>query len=122
MKWSDDNVAEAEIELKNISDKIKDLTKLRVYENNKNIPAAHDLDIYVMRIKKKGFDEKDVITTLSQSERNEYEKFKKEILEVLFKYSANSEDQISLLSPLVDDILNGKISQKDVLKIVKNKK
>ena len=36
-----------------------------MYESNKNIPSAHDLDIYVMRIKKKGFDEKDVITTLS---------------------------------------------------------
>ena len=122
MKWSDDNVTEAEIELKNISDKIKDLTKLRVYESNKNIPSAHDLDIYVMRIKKKGFDEKDVITTLSASERGEYEKFKKEILKILVKYSNNTEDQISLLSPLVDDILNGKVSQKDILKIVKNKK
>ena len=42
--------------------------------------------IYVMRIKKKGFDEKDVITTLSTSERGEYEKFKKEILKILVKY------------------------------------
>ena len=72
----DDNVSEAEIELKNISDKIKDLTKLRVYESIRIFPA-HDLDIYVMRIMKKGFDEKDVITTLSTSERGEYEKFKK---------------------------------------------
>ena len=53
-----------------------------MYESNKNIPSAHDLDIYVMRIKKKGFDEKDVITTLSTSERGEYEKFKKEILKI----------------------------------------
>ena len=75
-----------------------------------------------MRIKKKGFDEKDVITTLSASERGEYEKFKNEILEILVKYSNNTEDQISLLSPLVDDILNGKVSQKDILKIVKKKK
>jgi len=122
MKWSDDNVTESEIELKNISDKIKDLTKLRVYESNKNIASAHDLDIYVMRIKKKGFDEKDVITTLSIKEREEYERFKKEIMDILIKYSSNLEDQISLLSPLVDDILNGKVSQKDVMKIVKNKK
>ena len=41
--------------------------------------------------------------------------------ENLGKILNNTEDQISLLSPLVDDILNGKVSQKDILKIVKNK-
>ncbi len=120
-KWNDENTAEAELALKNISDRIKDLSKLKVYESSNKISSSHDLDIFVMRIKKKGFDEKDVITTLSQSERENYEKFKKEIMQVLFKYSKNSEDQLSLISPLVDDILNGNISKKDLLKLVKDK-
>ena len=78
--------------------------------------------IFVMRVKKKGFEEKDVITTLTKNERANYDKFKKEILQVLFKYSKDSEEQLSLLSPLVDDILNGNVSKKDIIKIVKNEK
>ena len=119
-KWNDENITEVEIELKKVSDKIKDLSKMRVYESSKKISSAHDLDIFVMRIKKKGADEKDIITTLSKSERSNYEKFKKEILQILHKYSKDSEDQLSLLSPLVDDILNGNVSKKDILKIVKD--
>ena len=71
---------------------------------------------------KKGFEEKDVITTLTKNERDNYDKFKKEILQILFKYSKDSEDHLSLLSPLVDDILNGNVSKRDILKIVKDKK
>ena len=93
---------------------------MRVYESSKKISSAHDLDIFVMRIKKKGADEKDIITTLSESERSNYEKFKKEILQILYKYSKDSEDQLSLLSPLVDDILNGNVSTKDILRLVKD--
>ena len=119
-KWNDENITEVEIELKKVSDKIKDLSKMRVYESSKKISSAHDLDNFVMRIKKKGADEKDIITTLSESERSNYEKFKKEILQILFKYSKDSEDQLSLLSPLVDDILNGNISKKDILRLVKD--
>ena len=121
-KWTDENASEAEVELKNISDKIKGLLKLRVYESSNKIDSAHDLDIFVMRIKKKGFEEKDVITTLTKNERDNYDKFKKEILQILFKYSKDSEDHLSLLSPLVDDILNGNVSKRDILKIVKDKK
>jgi len=119
-KWNDENSTEAGVELKNISDKIKDLSKLKVYENRNKISSAHDLDIYVMRVKKKGYDEKDIITTLSESERVDYENFKKDVMKILIKYSRDSEDQLSLISPLVDDILNGNISKKDFIKLVKD--
>lgn len=121
-KWNDENSTEVEVELKNISDKIKDLSKLKVYENRNKISSAHDLDIYVMRIKKKGFEEKDIITTLSESEKSEYKKFKKDALQILNKYSNETEDQLSLISALVDDILNEKISRKDFIKLVKGDK
>ena len=121
-KWNDENSTEVEVELKNISDKIKDLSKLKVYENRNKISSAHDLDIYVMRIKKKGFEEKDIITTLSESEKSEYKKFKKDALGILTKYSKETEDQLSLISALVDDILNGNITKKDFIKLVKDDK
>ena len=75
-----------------------------------------------MRIKKKGFEEKDIITTLSESEKSEYKKFKKDALQILNKYSNETEDQLSLISALVDDILNEKISRKDFIKLVKGDK
>ena len=38
------------------------------------------------------------------------------------KYSKETEDQLSLISALVDDILNGNISRKDFIKLVKDDK
>ncbi|MDB2678175.1 hypothetical protein N9Z05_02145, partial [Gammaproteobacteria bacterium] len=121
-KWQDETISEAEVELRNISDRMKDIAKLQVYEAEKGTTTSKDIDVFVMRLKKKGEDERDVITTLSKAERAQYHKFKLEILKVLDEYSSNNEERLTYLAPLLDEILQDKIDAKGKLKAVKKDK
>lgn len=121
-KWQDETISEAEVELRNISDRMKDIAKLQVYEAEKGTTTSKDIDVFVMRLKKKGEDELDVITTLSKEEKAQYNKFKLEILKVLDEYSSNNEERLTYLAPLLDEILQDKIDAKGKLKAVKKDK
>ena len=121
-KWQDETISEAEVELRNISDRMKDIAKLQVYEAEKGTTTSKDIDVFVMRLKKKGEDELDVITTLSKDEKAQYNKFKLEILKVLDEYSSNNEERLTYLAPLLDEILQDKIDAKGKLKAVKKDK
>ena len=121
-KWHDETVSEAEVELRNISDRMKDIAKLQVYEIDKGTTTSKDIDVFVMRLKKKGQDEKDVITTLSKAERSKYLEFKQEILKTLDLFSSDNEERLSFLAPLIDEILQDKIDGKVKLKSIKKDK
>ena len=47
-KWHDETISEAEVELRNISDRMKDIAKLQIYEKNNNTLTTKDIDVYVM--------------------------------------------------------------------------
>ena len=121
-KWHDETISEAEVELRNISDRMKDIAKLQVYEIDKGTTTSKDIDVFVMRLKKKGQDEKDVITTLSKAERTKYLEFKQEILKTLDLFSSDNEERLSFLAPLIDEILQDKIDGKVKLKAIKKDK
>ena len=121
-KWQDETISEAEVELRNISDRMKDIAKLQVYEAEKGTTTSKDIDVFVMRLKKKGEDERDVITTLSKEEKTQYLEFKSAILNILNEYSSNNEERLTLLAPLIDEILKDNIMIKDKLKAVKKDK
>ena len=120
-KWLDETISEAEVELRNISDRMKDIAKLQVYESNLGALDEKDIDVFVMRLKKKGDDEKDIITTLTKQEKLEYKEFKKDILNVLNKFSDNKEKRITFLAPLIDDILQDRLDEQLSLKLVDKK-
>ena len=121
-KWHDETISEAEVELRNISDRMKDISKLQVFEANNNTISTKDIDVYVMRLKKKGFDEQDFITMFSKNDQVKYEDFKIKILKTLHEFSSNTEDHLTYLAPLLDEMLNNKIEMKNKLKIVKGPK
>jgi len=121
-KWHDETISEAEVELRNISDRMKDISKLQVFEANNNTISTKDIDVYVMRLKKKGFDEQDFITMFSKNDQVKYEDFKIKMLKTLHEFSSNTEDHLTYLAPLLDEMLNNKIEMKNKLKIVKGPK
>ena len=100
---------------------MKDIAKLQVYESNLGALDEKDIDVFVMRLKKKGEDEKDMITTLTKQEKLEYKEFKKDILNVLNKFSNNKEQRITFLAPLIDDILQDRLDEQLSLKLVDKK-
>ena len=101
---------------------MKDISKLQVFEANNNTISTKDIDVYVMRLKKKGFDEQDFITMFSKNDQVKYEDFKIKILKTLHEFSSNTEDHLTYLAPLLDEMLNNKIEMKNKLKIVKGPK
>ena len=121
-KWHDETISEAEVELRNISDRMKDIAKLQIYEKNNNTLTTKDIDVYVMRLTKKGFDEQDFITMFNKNDQAKYDEFKEKMLKVLNDFSADQEDHLTFLAPLLDEMLNNKIEVKKKLKIVKRPK
>ncbi|MEL0115002.1 MAG: hypothetical protein VW894_01705, partial [Gammaproteobacteria bacterium] len=121
-KWFDENISEAEVELRNISDRMKDIAKLQVYESQKGFEHSKDIDVFVMRLKKRGQEEKDVITTLSAQEKKRYLEFKKNILAVLDEFSSDKEERLTYLAPLMDEILQDKMDNKAKLKVINKDK
>ena len=62
-----------------------------------------------------------MITTLTKKEKLEYKEFKKDILNVLNKFSDNKEKRITFLAPLIDDILQDRLDEQLSLKLVDKK-
>jgi hypothetical protein len=75
-----------------------------------------------MRLTKKGFDEQDFITMFNKNDQAKYDEFKEKMLKVLNEFSADQEDHLAYLAPLLDEMLNNKIEVKKKLKIVKRPK
>ena len=55
----------------------------------------------------------------NKNDQSKYDEFKEKMLKVLNEFSADQEDHLTFLAPLLDEMLNNKIEVKKKLKIVK---
>ena len=122
-KWRDDTLLEADIKLKNFSERIKDIEMLQSYQSNKakNI----DQEIFGLRVTTQGKDKNiDKIVTLDNDEMKELNQISQQIETLLKKGGFKDKDkQIAALVAKINDIENEKSVKGGVeLKIVKDDK
>tara|TARA_B100000927_G_scaffold40408_1_gene28888 strand:- start:140 stop:1822 length:1683 start_codon:yes stop_codon:yes gene_type:complete len=122
-KWEDEDLATSEFELRKISDKLRELRKLGIYdEKAKNKKSDEDSEVYLLRTKKKGEEGFEELFSLSAKEKKELSEIAAEIDELMTKKFKKNDQKIAALTALLNSMLEGKtfgkISKPD-LKVVK---
>ena len=122
-KWEDEDLATSEFELRKISDKLRELRKLGIYdEKSKKIKSDEDSDVYLLRTKKKGEEGFEELFSLNAEERKELSEIAAEIDELMAKKFKKNDQKIAALTALLNDMLEGKTFdkiKKANLKVVK---
>ena len=122
-KWRDDTLLEADIKLKNFSERMKDIEMLQSYQSNK--ATNSDQEIFGLRVTTHGKEKNiDKIVTLDNQEKKEFNQISNQIESLLKKGGFKDKDkQIAALVAKINDIENEKSIKGGVeLKIVKDKK
>jgi hypothetical protein len=122
-KWEDEDLATSEFELRKISDKLRELRKIGIYdEKAKNKKSDEDSEVYLLRTKKKGEEGFEELFSLSSREKEELSEIAAEIDELMTKKFKKNDQKIAALTALLNSMLEGKtfgkISKPD-LKVVK---
>ena len=126
-KWEDEDLSSAEYELRKLSDKLRELRKLGVYsDNSKAREEAQDLEVYLLRTKKKGDEGFEELFSLTSEDQNNLKDIASELDKVLGTKFKKDDKKIAALTSLLNSMLEGKsfakISKKPDLKIVKKDK
>ena len=122
-KWRDDTLLEADIKLKNFSERMKDIEMLQSYQSNK--ATNSDQEIFGLRVTTHGKEQNiDKIVTLDNKEKKEFNQISNQIESLLKKGGFKDKDkQIAALVAKINDIENEKSIKGGVeLKIVKDDK
>lgn len=120
-KWKDETLLEADIKLKNFSERIKDIEMLKSYQESK--VSSSDQEIFGLRITNHGKEKNiDKIITLDNAEKEEYHQISNQIEKLLNKGGFKDKDkQIAALVAKINDIENDvKQQQSADLKLVEN--
>ena len=122
-KWEDEDLATSEFELRKISDKLRELRKLGIYdEKAKNTKSDEDSEVYLLRTKKKGEEGFEELFSLSSKEKEELSEIAAEIDELMTKKFKKNDQKIAALTALLNSMLEGKTFgkiNKANLKVVK---
>ena len=122
-KWRDDTLLEADIKLKNFSERMTDIEMLQSYQASK--AARSDQEIFGLRITTHGKEKNiDKIITLDNQEKEEFHQISKHIESLLEKGGFKDKDKkIAALVAKINHIENEKSIKGGVeLKIVKDNK
>ena len=122
-KWEDEDLATSEFGLRKISDKLRELRKLGIYdEKAKNTKSDEDSEVYLLRTKKKGEEGFEELFSLSAKEKEELSKIAAEIDELMTTKFKKKDQKIAALTALLNNMLEGKTFgkiDKPDLKVVK---
>ena len=118
--WKDETVLEANIKLGQFVERIKDIEKLKSFQDQK--ATAKDKEIFALRITNQGnVKNVDKIVTLNEEERLAYKKIQAKLSKLLSDSYKDNEKQIAALVALINDIENNRIEElKPDLKIIKD--
>ena len=120
-KWRDDTLLEADIKLKNFSERMKDIEMLQSYQANK--ASSSDQEIFGLRVTMHGKEKNiDKIVTLNNEEKKELELISQKLEALLSKGGFKDKDKkIAALVAKINDIENETSAKAGVeLKIVKD--
>ena len=120
-KWRDDTLLEADIKLKNFSERMKDIEMLQSYQANK--ASSSDQEIFGLRVTMHGKEKNiDKIVTLNNEEKKEFELISQKLEALLSKGGFKDKDKkIAALVAKINDIENETNAKAGVeLKIVKD--
>ena len=109
-KWKDEDISEAEINLKSYSDRAKDIQKLNAEKSKISSKKSSDeLDIYFLKSFKRGSEAEEEIVTVSKEDRAKVSDLSGSIIDLIKKNKFKSKnDLLSVLAATVNDVMEGK--------------
>lgn len=109
-KWKDEDISEAEINLKSYSDRAKDIQKLNAEKGKLTSQKSSDeLDIYFLKSFKRGSEAEEEIVTVSKEDRSQVNDLSALIIDLIKKNKFKSKnDLLSVLAATVNDVMEGK--------------